>query len=118
MIPDCKNKLRAKAERRLKLLSPANNTKLDGFTLIEISIVLVILGLIIGGVLIGRVLVKAAEIRSSISQIEQYRTAANTFKLKYNCLPEDCLQSQASAFGLYNTLLIAAAGLFACFVKE
>ena len=33
-----------------------------GFTLIELSIVLVIIGLIVGGVLVGQDLIKAAEI--------------------------------------------------------
>ncbi len=65
-------------------------TKNIGFTLIELSIVIVIIGLIIGGVLFGRDLIKAAEIRSQIQQIEQIETEINTFKLKYNCLPGDC----------------------------
>lgn len=61
-----------------------------GFTLIELSIVLVIIGLIIGGVLVGRDLIRAAEIRTTFAQIESYKTAANTFKLKYNCMAGDC----------------------------
>ena len=43
-----------------------------GFTLVELSIVIVIIGLIVGGVLVGQDLIKSAEIRSQISQIEQY----------------------------------------------
>ncbi len=74
----------------------------SGFTLIELSIVLVIIGLIVGGVLVGRDLIKAAEIRATISQLEKYNTATNTFRNKYNYLPGDILSSQASAFGLYN----------------
>ncbi len=46
-----------------------------GFTLIELSIVLVIIGLIIGGVLVGKDLIKAAEIRATISQINKYNHA-------------------------------------------
>lgn len=61
-----------------------------GFTLVELSLVLVIIGLIVGGVLVGRDLISSANIRAGISQIEKYNTAVNTFKLKYDCLPGDC----------------------------
>lgn len=61
-----------------------------GFTLIELSIVLVIIGLIIGGILTGRDLIQASEVRATASDIEKLRTAIYTFKNKYNCLPGDC----------------------------
>lgn len=62
----------------------------SGFTLIELSIVLVIIGLIVGGVLMGRDMIAAAQVRSQIKQIEDLETQINTFRLKYNCLPGDC----------------------------
>jgi len=62
----------------------------QGFTLVEISIVLVIIGLIVGGILVGRDLMHEAELRSVISDINQYKTAFNMFREKYNCLPGDC----------------------------
>ncbi len=71
-----------------------------GFTLIELSIVLVIIGLIIGGVLVGQDLIKAAEVRATVGQIEKYNTAVNTFRGKYNGIPGDLVYSSASAFGL------------------
>lgn len=74
-----------------------------GFTLIELSVTLVIIGLIIGGVLVGRDLIHAAEIRNQISQIEQYQTAVNTFKTKYNNLPGDIPIANATNFGFYRT---------------
>ena len=49
--------------------------------------------------MVGRDLIKAAEIRSQISQFEQYNTATNTFILKYNYLPGDIPAAQATAFG-------------------
>ncbi len=64
-----------------------------GFTLIELSIVLVIIGLIVGGVLIGQDLIKAAQMRSQISQLEQYDATVNTFRSKYNGLPGDLLNA-------------------------
>ncbi|MCA9200375.1 MAG: prepilin-type N-terminal cleavage/methylation domain-containing protein [Planctomycetales bacterium] len=60
-----------------------------GFTLIELSIVLVIIGLITGGVLVGRDLIEAAKVRNDISTIERMNAAALTFRLKYNYLPGD-----------------------------
>lgn len=77
---------------------PTRN-RTTGFTLIELSIVLVIIGLLIGGVLVGRDLIKAAEIRAQVSQIEKYNTATHTFKLKYGQLPGDMDGVTAAAFG-------------------
>jgi prepilin-type N-terminal cleavage/methylation domain-containing protein len=72
-----------------------------GFTLIELSIVLVIIGLIAGGVLVGQELITAAAIRAQISQIEKYNTAVNTFRGKYdNYLPGDITSTEAAQFGL------------------
>lgn len=80
-----------------------------GFTLIELSIVLVIIGLIVGGVLVGQDLIKAAEIRATIGQLEKYNAAANTFRTKYNGLPGD-LSSPAN-YGMTPTDDAATAGL-------
>jgi len=71
----------------------------QGFTLIELSIVLVIIGLIVGGVLVGQDLIHAAEVRATISQIEKYNVAVNTFRGKYNALPGDMNAATATAFG-------------------
>jgi prepilin-type N-terminal cleavage/methylation domain-containing protein len=76
-----------------------------GFTLIELSIVLVIIGLIAGGVLVGQDLIRAAEIRSVVDQIEGYDAAVNTFRGKYNGLPGDL--TTAANFGLANTNALA-----------
>ncbi|MDX1975272.1 MAG: prepilin-type N-terminal cleavage/methylation domain-containing protein [Rickettsiales bacterium] len=61
----------------------------SGFTLIELSIVLVIIGLIVGGVLVGQDLIKAAEIRATVGQIEKYNTSVNAFRSKYKGIPGD-----------------------------
>lgn len=62
----------------------------SGFTLVELSIVLVIIGLIIGGVLTGQALIQAAKVRAQLTQIEQLDTAMNAFRSKFDCLPGDC----------------------------
>ncbi len=71
----------------------------SGFTLVELSIVLVIIGLIIGGVLVGRDLINSATIRSQIAQIEKYNAAVNTFRGKYGYLPGDIPNPVASQYG-------------------
>jgi prepilin-type N-terminal cleavage/methylation domain-containing protein len=82
----------------------------SGYTLIELSIVLVIIGLIVGGVLVGQDLIKAAEVRAQISQIEHYQTAANTFRLKYGALPGDIAEPNASAFGFKPRGIVPGSG--------
>jgi prepilin-type N-terminal cleavage/methylation domain-containing protein len=71
----------------------------DGFTLIELSIVLVIIGLIVGGVLVGQDLIHAAAVRAQITQIEKFNSAVNTFQGKYGALPGDIKDPDATNFG-------------------
>src|ERR1700679_178462 len=71
----------------------------QGFTLIELSIVLVIIGLIVGGVLVGQDLIRAAGVRATISQVEKFNTAVNTFRGKYGYLPGDIPQASVTQFG-------------------
>jgi prepilin-type N-terminal cleavage/methylation domain-containing protein len=70
----------------------------SAFTLIELSIALVIIGLLIGGILVGRDLIQAAKIRRTIQQVEQVTLAVHTFKGRYKCLPGDC--RNATSYGL------------------
>jgi prepilin-type N-terminal cleavage/methylation domain-containing protein len=61
----------------------------SGFTLVELSIVLVIIGLLIGGILVGQSLIDSSKLQSLVKQIQQYEIAAQNFKVKYNSLPGD-----------------------------
>jgi prepilin-type N-terminal cleavage/methylation domain-containing protein len=89
--------------------------KQSGFTLIELSIVLVIIGLIIGGVLIGQDLIKGSEIRSLASQVSSYNSAVNAFKAKYGQLPGDFIQAatyiSGATSGDGNGVIWTAAGV-------
>ncbi len=66
-----------------------HSKRTDAFTLVELSIVIVIIGLIVSGVTAGSTLARQAKLRSIITDINRYRTAVNTFKLQYNALPGD-----------------------------
>ena len=61
----------------------------SAFSLVELSIVLVILGLLVGGILSGQALIRAAELRSVTTQYQKYIAATNSFKDKYFSLPGD-----------------------------
>lgn len=66
------------------------------FSLVELSIVLVILGLLVGGVLAGQSLIRAAELRAVSTEYSRFTTAVQTFRDKYFALPGD--MTNATAF--------------------
>ncbi|MDX2073621.1 MAG: prepilin-type N-terminal cleavage/methylation domain-containing protein [Alphaproteobacteria bacterium] len=72
----------------------SSNQRNLGFTLVELSIVLVMIGLLVGGVVAARVMIANADLRSGVAQLESYNQAALTFKSKYACLPGDCRNSE------------------------
>lgn len=59
------------------------------FSLVELSIVLVILGLLTGGILGGQALIRAAELRAVSTEYSRYAAAAMTFRDKYFAVPGD-----------------------------
>ena len=73
-----------------------------GFTLVELSIVLVILGLLVGGVLSGQSLIRAAELRAVTSEQTRYVTAVNAFRDKYFALPGDMTNAASFWTGTSN----------------
>lgn len=72
-------------------------TQKKAFSLVELSIVLVILGLLVGGILAGQSLIRAAELRAVTSEQGRYTTAISAFRDKYFSIPGDF--SKASSFG-------------------
>lgn len=61
----------------------------NAFSLVELSIVLVILGLLTGGILAGQSLIRAAEIRKISTDFATINTSVNAFRDKYFALPGD-----------------------------
>lgn len=93
------------SERNLhipRLSYPAQVPRAVGFTLIEMSIVLVIIGLLVGGVLVGRDLIKASEVHAQISNLSEYTSAVNVFRMRYGYLPGDIPKSACEAAGIPN----------------
>lgn len=68
----------------------------QAFSLVELSIVLVILGLLTGGILGGQSLIRAAEMRAVSTEFQRYSTSVYTFRDKYFQLPGD--MSNATKF--------------------
>jgi len=60
-----------------------------GFTLVELSIVLVIIGLLIGGVLKGKAMIENSKIKRVKSDIDGIVAAVNTYQDIYGALPGD-----------------------------
>ena len=78
------------------------------FSLIELSIVLVILGLLAGGILAGQSLIRASELRAVISEYNRYKTATYAFRDKYFALPGD-ITNATSIWGKDTTSAYACA---------
>lgn len=60
-----------------------------GFTLLELSIVIVIIALIAGGVTIAQNLIRNAQVQGVSKEYGTYVNAIKTFQDKYNALPGD-----------------------------
>ncbi len=74
--------------------------KQNGFTLIEIAIVLVIIGLLLGGVLKGQELITSARVRNLISQQDGIKAAYFGFLDRFRALPGDYSQASTNITGV------------------
>lgn len=66
-----------------------------GFSLVELSIVLVILGLLTGGILAGQSLVRSAQMRAVTTEHSRYMSATQAFRDKYFAYPGDMNNAQS-----------------------
>jgi prepilin-type N-terminal cleavage/methylation domain-containing protein len=74
-------------------------TRMRGFTLLELSIVLMIIGVLIGGIMFGQSMITASRLQTVLTDADSYITATNNFKQQYQALPGD----MASATSLWGT---------------
>jgi prepilin-type N-terminal cleavage/methylation domain-containing protein len=82
------------------------------FSLVELSIVLVILGLLTGGILGGQALIRASELRAIPSEYHRFQTATHIFRDKYFAIPGDF--NNAQAFWGQSTVCAGAAATGTC----
>lgn len=68
-------------------LSPSGVRLSRGFTLVELSIVLVIIGLLIGGILAAQSMIETAKINAQVKQLRQFEIATSNFILNFKSLP-------------------------------
>jgi len=61
----------------------------QGFTLIEMAIVLTIIGLIIGGIMTGRDMIRNSQLQAVTGEVSRYTQAFHNFHDKYLALPGD-----------------------------
>jgi len=69
-------------------MSLKKNSK-KAFTLIELSIVLIIIGLLIVAITSGSSLIRNAKLRSITNEAKQYQVAVNSFYMKFDEYPGD-----------------------------
>jgi len=73
--------------KQTRFLNMKNENK--GFSLIELSIVLIIIGLLVAGITGGASLIKSAELRSVMTEARNYKMAVNAYYTSEDKLPGD-----------------------------
>ena len=74
----------------------------SGFSLVELSVVLVIIGLIVAAIAGGSHMLYAAKLNAVISELRGYATGVENFRNKYNYFPGD-LPNATDYWGAYNS---------------
>lgn len=61
----------------------------QGFSMIELAVVIVIIGLLIGAIIMGRTMIRQSELRNIATEYNLYTGAIEEFKNKYQAMPGD-----------------------------
>jgi len=73
-----------------------------GYTLLEMSLVVVIIAMLMGAIVFGNVLIRNAEIQNINGEMEGHLTAIKTFQDKYQALPGDYSNASNIFSGAFN----------------
>lgn len=65
----------------------------QGFTLVELSVVIAIIGLMIGGVMAGQYMIRRSEMTGILSDLAKYKGAYQQFKDLYKAMPGDMVDA-------------------------
>lgn len=65
------------------------NARRSGFTLVEFSVAIIIIGLVVGGIVVGQDMMHGAKLRRVATDVEKYQSAINAFIMKYRAVPGD-----------------------------
>jgi prepilin-type N-terminal cleavage/methylation domain-containing protein len=98
---------------RTQLMNLTASRRAHGFSLVELSIVLVIVGLIIGGVMVGRSMIRTASVNKVLASLQEYETATKMFQDQYRQLPGD-LNNATSYWGAATGCATGAVGAGVC----
>lgn len=66
-----------------------NRSRSDGFTLVELAIVLAIIGVLVGGVIAGQYMIRRTQLQAIVNDFGKYKTALAQFKEQYQAYPGD-----------------------------
>tara|TARA_B100001989_G_scaffold225404_1_gene180423 strand:+ start:3059 stop:3763 length:705 start_codon:yes stop_codon:yes gene_type:complete len=61
----------------------------EGFTLVELAVVMIIIGLLVGGILKGQEMIANTQVTSTVAQIKAVDAAVGTFRDMYDSFPGD-----------------------------
>lgn len=72
----------------------SRNTQ-QGFTLVELAIVMILIGIVSAGVLKGQEMIRQSRVKATIAQVQSYQRAYRVFQETYRFLPGDMPAAQS-----------------------
>ena len=87
------------------------NVMKKAFSLIEISLAIVIISIILSVVLFSKTLINAARVNKVYEEYGYFNTTINIFISSYGCMPGDCTSEQISDLAFYSSDLFGSSGI-------